>query len=132
MKYHTKVAGVTFEGRQDIIKNLESGTPLVFERDPENKFDKNAVKVLAEGKHIGFLPRGSWVANEMDQGVKFNASISQITGGGPGMSYGVNVEYEVAGRASSSVETQATQKTAVTGKPKNPETEMTKLWKLVK
>lgn len=136
MKYHTKVAGVTFEGRQDIIKNLEAGTALLFERDPENKFDKNAVKVIAEGKHIGFLPKGNWVANEMDQGVRFNAVISQITGGGPGMSYGVNVEYEIAGRLDASQRREMAK--AVMGpapaytKPKKPDTEMTKLWKLVK
>ena len=95
MKYHTKVAGVTFEGRQDIIKGLKNGTPVVFEREPDNKYDPGAVKVLAEGKHIGFLPRGSWVSKEMDCGVKFKASISQITGGGVGMSYGVNVDFEI-------------------------------------
>ncbi len=95
MLYHTKVAGVTFEGRQDIIKGLHSGTDIMFERDPENKYDPNAVKVLAEGKHIGFLPRGSWVAKEMDNGKRFKAYISQITGGGSGMSYGVNVDFEI-------------------------------------
>ena len=95
MLYHTKVAGVTFEGRQDIIKGLRSGTDIMFERDPENKYDPNAVKVLAEGKHIGFLPRGSWVAKEMDNGKCFKAYISQITGGGSGMSYGVNVDFEI-------------------------------------
>lgn len=95
MVYHTKVAGVTFEGRQDIIKDLKNGTDIVFEREPDNKYDPNAVKVLAEGKHIGFLPRGSWVSKEMDKGVKFKACISQITGGGVGMSYGVNVDFEI-------------------------------------
>lgn len=95
MTYHTKVAGVTFEGRQNIIKDLSNGTTIVFERDPGNKYDPNAVKVLAEGKHIGFLPRGSWVAKEMDKGKNFKAYISQITGGTAGMSYGVNVDFEI-------------------------------------
>lgn len=134
--YHTKVAGVTFEGRQDIIKNLEAGTPLLFERDPENKFDKNAVKVIAEGKHIGFLPKGSWVAGEMDKGVQFKAAIAQITGGGPGMSYGVNVEYEVAGRLDVSqrrepAKTADFSAASYSTVSKKPENEMTRIWNIV-
>ena len=141
MKYHTKVAGVTFEGRQDIIKDLEPGTPLSFERDPENKYDKNAVKVIAEGKCIGYLPKGSWVPGEIDKGFQFTAQIAQITGGILGMSYGVNVEYEVAKAPLSTAERRETvraltpdtnPKSAPVKAVNKPETETMKLWKMLK
>jgi hypothetical protein len=59
-----RVAGVTFEGRQAILKKLrESGTRpevrLVLE--PSNPYDAHAVRVefLVDGtwQHVGYVPR---------------------------------------------------------------------------
>ena len=40
--FHTKLAGVTFEGRQELLESLEPGTPLRLERQPDNPHDYNA------------------------------------------------------------------------------------------
>jgi hypothetical protein len=53
-----KVAGVTFEGRQDVIKTLVPGEIIHFEHQPHNEHDPNAIAVKkVDGTQIGFLPK---------------------------------------------------------------------------
>ena len=55
--FFTKVAGVTFEGRRRIIARCIIGEPLTLLRDPTNKFDPGAIKVVrANGEQLGFIP----------------------------------------------------------------------------
>ena len=97
----TTVAGVTFEGRQRIIGRCPVGERLVLVRDSQNKYDKGAIKVLrANGEQLGFLPahvsRGedsSGLAYQMDRGDRYECRLKDITGGGPGKSLGVNIDY---------------------------------------
>ena len=53
------VAGVTFEGRQDIRKRYSGHTATArFKREPENKYDPNAVAVvLGFNDKIGYVKR---------------------------------------------------------------------------
>jgi len=98
--FFTKVAGVTFEGRQRIVARCSEGERLMLVRDPMDRFDKGAMKVMrSNGEQLGFIPahvsRGgepSGLAAEMDRGREYHAKISQITGGGPGENLGVNIE----------------------------------------
>lgn len=41
-----------------IVRGLAMDEALVLERDPGNRYDPNAVKVVARGEHVGFVPRG--------------------------------------------------------------------------
>jgi hypothetical protein len=60
-----KVVGVTFtnegtgEKRADIIRELMGKNPsdikIELVREPENKYDMNAIKVLADNKQIGYI-----------------------------------------------------------------------------
>lgn len=52
------VAGVQFrpEGATT-IKNLEEGDELDLVPEPTNKYDPNAIQIVADGKHIGYVPR---------------------------------------------------------------------------
>tara|TARA_B100000242_G_C42931632_1_gene432062 strand:- start:536 stop:847 length:312 start_codon:yes stop_codon:yes gene_type:complete len=51
-----KVAGVSFHKQK--VESLTEGDILTLERDPENKYDSNAVKILnSEGEMIGFVPK---------------------------------------------------------------------------
>ncbi len=91
--FHTKVAGVTFEGRQTVVGALRPGEALALRREPDNPHDPHAVKVLTEsGVQIGYLSArvASRLAPSMDTGTRYTATISQITGGGD-RSYGVNL-----------------------------------------
>ncbi len=53
-----KVAGVTFEGRQEILKGL-MGAPRLAKLipEPDNKYDPNAIAVETNGQKIGYIPR---------------------------------------------------------------------------
>lgn len=95
----TKVAGVTFEGRQRIILRCFVGERLILVRDPTNRFDKGAIAVMRlNGEQLGFLPAhvsrsgdSSGLAFHMDRGDKYQCRISDLTGGG-GKKLGVNIE----------------------------------------
>lgn len=70
------VAGIKHhpEG-MEALKVMEDGEPVGFEREPKNKYDHRAVKILYDGAHIGYLPttENIAVASLMDQGYKITA-----------------------------------------------------------
>jgi hypothetical protein len=97
--FFTKVAGVTFEGRQRIVARCSVGERLTLIRDPRNRHDPGAIKVLrSNGEQLGFIPsdvsRGgdpSGLAFQMDRGDRFQCRIKDLTGG-DGYNLGVNIE----------------------------------------
>jgi hypothetical protein len=101
--FFTKVAGVTKrtpdgESRQKIIKELSPGDSVELVREPENPHDSDAIKVIAGGEHIGYLPSrtATDLAREMDRGARCEALISDITGGERGKpTRGVNLQVRV-------------------------------------
>jgi hypothetical protein len=72
---------------------------LSLVRDPDNPFDRGAIKVLRlTGEQIGFIPAhvsrsgdSSGLASQMDRGGKYACRIKDLTGGS-GRSFGVNLE----------------------------------------
>jgi single-stranded-DNA-specific exonuclease len=92
--FHTKLAGVTFEGRQESVAELEPGAPLRLERQPENPHDTNAVAVFdPRGRQVGFFNRrlAEVLAPLLDDGLDLDVTVTDVTGGGEGESLGVNV-----------------------------------------
>lgn len=86
-----KVVGVTFtnedtgEKRSTIIKELaEVKKPeeitITLEREKDNKYDMNAVKVLADDKQIGYIGKeyASIIAPLMDEYEEFTAVVKGI------------------------------------------------------
>jgi len=54
----TKVVGVTFEGRQEVVACLRRGHRVWLDREPDNYYDRNAITVCREnGEQIGYLNR---------------------------------------------------------------------------
>lgn len=57
------VVGLRFRTKQEeraiLARHLHAGArpPVRLVREPDNKFDANAVKVVLGGEHIGYLPR---------------------------------------------------------------------------
>ena len=86
--FHTKLVGVTFEGRQELIEKLQVGDKLELIRDRTNDFDKNAVAVVASrlrgirGGQIGFLNRdlARELAPVIDEGVEYHVAVANVTG----------------------------------------------------
>jgi hypothetical protein len=82
-----RVAGVTFEGRQNFVHALSQRTPLRLDRDRRNEYDPYAVRIMAKvGRqwyHVGYIPRrmSKLVGQSLDLGVLLNASVHRIVGG---------------------------------------------------
>ena len=94
MSFHTKVAGVTFDGRQRVASKLKKGQKLLLVRDKNNPYDSNAVMVTTElNEQVGFLSKAivSDLARKMDLGTKYFCEVSDVTGGNIGQSFGVNI-----------------------------------------
>jgi hypothetical protein len=97
--FFTKIAGVSHEGRQRVVARCSVGERLVLVRDPANRFDNGAIKVLRlNGEELGFIPahvsRGgdpSGLAFQMDRGGKYQCRIKDLTGGDED-NLGVNIE----------------------------------------
>jgi hypothetical protein len=102
--FYTKVAGVTKknsdgERRQSIIKELSAGDRVNLIREPDNRYDPNAIRVDSSFGHIGYIPADTAannLASQMDRGHKVYAVISEITGGEQGKpTRGVNLEIKI-------------------------------------
>lgn len=112
--YHSKLVGVTFEGRQEVIALLKGDEPLRFRREPDNEYDEKATavdalittEVVDLGDHsavaekwlpIGYIAKdkNAELSTVLDKGKEASIKISSITGGDD-KAYGVNVyiEYE--------------------------------------
>ncbi|HEX9093613.1 MAG TPA: single-stranded-DNA-specific exonuclease RecJ [Coriobacteriia bacterium] len=92
--FHTKLAGVTFEGRQELVARLASGTPLRLDRQPDNPHDACACALFdPHGGQVGFLNRrlAAALAPVIDRGASYDVTVTDITGGAEGASLGVNV-----------------------------------------
>jgi hypothetical protein len=101
--FFTKVAGVTHanddgSSRQVIIRECRAGESLDLVREPENRYDSGAIKVMRRnGQQLGYIPqhvsRGgdSGLSRDMDRNGAYCCRISDITGGGD-QPHGVNIE----------------------------------------
>jgi single-stranded-DNA-specific exonuclease len=91
--FPTKIMGVSFEGRQDIVAGLKAGTMLQLERQPQNPFDSNAIAVWFGNLQLGFLRKeiAKHLAPLIDGGADYRVRAEHITGGRDGKNFGVNV-----------------------------------------
>ena len=54
----TDIAGTRYVDNQDVFKRLEKNDPLLLEREADNKYDSNAIKVLTiDGEKLGYIPK---------------------------------------------------------------------------
>lgn len=94
--FHTKIAGVSFEGRQDVLAGLREGAGLELRREPKNEYDPNAVAVFYGTLQLGYIKRGiaAHIAPVIDGGERYRARIASLTGGGADKNRGVNIFVE--------------------------------------
>jgi single-stranded-DNA-specific exonuclease len=99
VRFHTKLAGVSFEGRQDVIAGLHAGAPLELRRQADNPHDSNAIAVHYGQLQLGFFNKrlAAHIAPLMDAGAQYGARVASLTGGGSAGEFkhrGVNVVIE--------------------------------------
>lgn len=91
--FYSKLVGVTFEERQEVIPTLSDGEKLALLREPQNPFDRNAIRVLtSDGRDVGHIRKeiAAEIAPNIDQGERYSCYVTAVTGGGE-YSYGVNI-----------------------------------------
>lgn len=94
LSFHTKLSGVSFDGRQELIKDLEPQTRLRVVRDKHNPYDENAISVqLQDGSSLGFLNRrlAAALAPLMDKGAAYYAEVVNRSDPARGKFMGVNI-----------------------------------------
>jgi len=69
-----------YEGPR-LFQALRPGEPLELEREPDNPYDSNAVRVQWRGHKLGYVPRtqNAALAWAMDRGETIDARIAQRT-----------------------------------------------------
>lgn len=81
---YIRVAGVTFEGRQGVLKESKAGDPILLVKEPDNPKDDRAIKVLnnslSPAQSIGYIPRDRTVVFHllMDSGALQVVEIASI------------------------------------------------------
>ena len=75
-----KVVGVTFDGRQEVIKQLNGNDIITLRREPTNRFDTNAIAVWSEKGQVGYIGKdySSILAPMMDAGTQLEATIATV------------------------------------------------------
>ena len=56
---HFHIAGFTYYDGAEAFNQLEIGTLLNIELEPDNSYDPRAVKISYKDYHLGYVPRGS-------------------------------------------------------------------------
>lgn len=59
---------------------LETGMPLQLNREPHNRFDKNAIEVWSGDAKLGYVPRSDnkTMARLMDKGTEIQAVVLEL------------------------------------------------------
>ena len=74
----TNIAGTRYCNNQEAFKTLEKNVPLLLEREADNKYDSNAIKVMTTDREkLGYIPKcdNSIYARLMDSGNILNARV---------------------------------------------------------
>ena len=78
--YDNYVRGVNFRKDEYLAVKLKINDELQLEREADNKYDKFAIKVMKSEKFLGYIAayENITLAMLMDQGVKLEASVSNV------------------------------------------------------
>lgn len=78
--YDNYVKGLTHYNFEAISHQIKEGDELQLLRNPDNNYDRFAIRVLYKGEKVGYIAAFENVvlANMMDRGVKLHAFVSHI------------------------------------------------------
>lgn len=98
-QFFSKIAGVSYpntdgSSRQAALRGCGAGERLRLVREPDNPYDDEAVAVFrATGEQLGYVTEraNNEVSVWLDDGVRVEAFLTYLTGGGPGQDLGANL-----------------------------------------
>lgn len=131
--FYSKIAGISRQNsdgtsRQAIAAQCEVGEGLYFEHEPDNPVDPNAIKLSRlSGEQLGYL-RADYaerLIREAERGYQYVINVTDITGGGPGRNFGINIMVIVATPGVSQDEIQEFARKAFAGEVFDPAYEVT-------
>lgn len=75
------LAGFQYYQGKPLWDDMRVGDMLTLAREPDNQYDRNAVRVEWRGKKLGYVPRrdNDAVARHLDNGSRVEARISRLT-----------------------------------------------------
>ena len=74
------VVGIKIKERIPYVKKINVGDELIIEREKDNQYDKNAIKVFdIDKKHIGYIdgPHACYLAPKIDIGISYTIKIKE-------------------------------------------------------
>jgi hypothetical protein len=76
----TFVTGFQHYDGPEVESQLETGMPLQLNREPHNRYDKNAVEVWTGDAKLGYVPRSGnkTIASLMDEGIEVQAVVLEL------------------------------------------------------
>jgi very-short-patch-repair endonuclease len=88
-RFQTNVAGTSYYSVDFSSIKKSSRVEIVLE--PNCPYDKDALRVIIDGKHVGYLKKGfnRTIANEIKTGSKVTARVRAVVGGGAGKNHGI-------------------------------------------
>ena len=88
-KFDTRVAGVTYQNVD--FSSIKKSSRVDIVPEPDCPYDDNALKVVINGNHVGYLKKGfnRTIWREIDRGSKVTARVQAVIGGGPGQNKGI-------------------------------------------
>lgn len=80
---NVRVVGMHFRGAdaKEAAAGLQPEQVLRLEREPDNSFDGNAIKVFFEDLWLGYLEasQAAWIAPNMDEGRAFTCTVQTVS-----------------------------------------------------
>lgn len=81
----TRLVGAHFRSpeEKEVVKTLSRGDILQLIREPDNSYDENAIKVMKDDIHLGYIPKdlAAVIASKLDQypDKKWTAEVTLVT-----------------------------------------------------
>ena len=78
----SSIVGMKFHpGASDKLRETPAGTVVTLEREPDNRFDPNAIRCVVGGLICGYIPKAQAVrlAEDMDAGKPVTATLVEAT-----------------------------------------------------
>lgn len=81
---NVRLVGSYFRGAEAVeyVAALREGDTLQLELEPENQYDQNAIKVIGDGMHVGYIERqqAAWIAPAADGAAELSAVVTEARG----------------------------------------------------